>query len=79
MYLCSVVSELSKYDRCRFVFFLRIGTGIILIGDAIQAYPCVVLADIKGCQVRDWIVGKRRYQNFTNYIYHMKPNYYLKM
>ena len=38
--------------------FLRIDTGVILIGDAIQANQCLVLVEIKRCQVRDWIVGK---------------------
>ena len=36
--------------------FLCIDTGAILIGDAIQANQCLVFAEIKGCQVRDWIV-----------------------
>ena len=39
--------------------FLLIGTDIILIGDAIQANKCLVLAEIKGCQVKDWIGEKR--------------------
>jgi len=30
-------------------------TGIILIGEANQ---CLIFADIKGCHVRDWIMGK---------------------
>ena len=38
--------------------FLHIDIGIILIGDAIQANQFLVLAEIKGCQVRDWIIGK---------------------
>ena len=58
MYLSSVVSELSNYDRCQSVFFLRILTGVILISDAIQANKCLVLAEIKECQVKYWIVGK---------------------
>ena len=37
---------------------LRIDTGVVLIGDDIQTNQCLVLAEIKGCQVRDWIVGK---------------------
>ena len=36
--------------------FLRINTGDILIGDAIQANQCLVLEEIKGCQVRGWIM-----------------------
>ena len=28
MYLCSVISVLSNYDRCQLVFFLWIDTGI---------------------------------------------------
>ena len=40
------------------VVFLCIDTDIILIGDTIQANFCLVLAQIKECQVRDWIVGK---------------------
>ena len=40
------------------VVFLCIDTGIILIGDAIQTNHCLVLAQIKECQVRDWIVVK---------------------
>ena len=38
--------------------FLRIDTVISLIVDVIQTNQCLVLAEIKGCQVRDWIVGK---------------------
>ena len=38
--------------------FLRTYTGVILIGGTNQANQCLVLAEIKGCQVRDWIVGK---------------------
>ena len=57
MYLCSVASELSNYRRCQSVFSLRF-TEIILIVDAILANQCLVLAEIKGCQIRDWIVGK---------------------
>ena len=30
--------------------------SIILIGDAIQAIKRLALAEINGCQVRDWIV-----------------------
>ena len=44
MYLCSVASELSNYDRCQLGVFLRIDTGVILIGDAIHANQCLVLA-----------------------------------
>ena len=29
-------------------FYLRIDTGVILVGDAIQKYQCLVLAEIKG-------------------------------
>ena len=53
VYMCSVVSELANCNRCQLVFF-----GLILISDAIQANQCLVLAEIKGCQVRDWLVGK---------------------
>ena len=31
---------------------------ILFIGYAIQAKQCLGLAEIKGCQVRDWIVRK---------------------
>ena len=58
VYLCSVVSELSNHGRCQVVFFLRIDTGVILIDDAIEANECLVLAEIKACQVRDCTVGK---------------------
>ena len=37
--------------------FLYIDTGVTVIGDVKQANQCLVLAEIKGCQVRDWIVG----------------------
>ena len=37
---------------------LRIDTGDILISDVTQANQCLVLAEMKGCQVTDWIVGK---------------------
>jgi len=30
----------------------------LIVNPAIQANQCQVLAEIKGCQVRDWIVGK---------------------
>ena len=60
MYLCSMVSEpLSNYDRCQSLFFC-----VILIGDAIQANQCLVLAELKGCQVRDWIVRKCEFHEF---------------
>ena len=32
--------------------FLHIDTDIILIGDAVQAYQCLVLAEMNGCQVK---------------------------
>ena len=53
-----MVSELSNNDRCQSVLFLRLDTGVVLIDDAIQANQCLILAEIKGCQVRDWIVRK---------------------
>ena len=31
-------------------------TGVILTEDMIQANKCLVLTEIKGCQVRGWIV-----------------------
>ena len=43
--------------------FLPVVTGIILIGDAIQANQLVGLAEIKGCQVRYWSVAKCFVQN----------------
>ena len=33
----------------------------VLLRDAIQANQCLGLAEIKGCQVQDWIVEKGRY------------------
>ena len=39
--------------------FLHTDAGVILIGEAIQAYKCLVLEEIKGCQVIYCIVGKR--------------------
>ena len=44
MYFCSLVSELSNYDRSVCVF-LHIDTGIILIGDVIQPSQCLALAE----------------------------------
>jgi len=38
--------------------FVCIDTVIILVGDAFQTNQCEMLAEIKRCQVRDWIVGK---------------------
>ena len=38
--------------------FLRIDTGVILIGGAILANQCLVLAEIKSSQLREWIVAK---------------------
>ena len=59
MYLCSVVSELSKYHICQSVLSayrqwvgLFLDTGVISIGDEIQANKCLLFAEIKGCQVR---------------------------
>ena len=56
IYLCSVVSELSKYDIFKSMFFLRIDTGVIFIGNIIQINQCLVLAERKGCRVRYWVV-----------------------
>ena len=36
---------------------LHADTSVIVFGEAIQANQCLVLAAIKGCQDRDWIVG----------------------
>ena len=36
----------------------RIHTGVILIGDVNTTDQCLILAGMKGCQIRDWIVGK---------------------
>ncbi len=38
--------------------FLRVDTGVILFGDAIQATQCLVLAELKVCLITDCIVGK---------------------
>ena len=43
-----VVSELSNNERCLSVVFLRIDTGVILIGDVIQANQYLVLLLHKG-------------------------------
>ena len=32
--------------------------SVSMIGDAIQSNQCLVLTEIKGCQVRDWTVGE---------------------
>ena len=53
MYLCSLVLKLWQMS----VFFLHIDTGVILIGDAILVNQYLVLAEIKGCQVTDWIAA----------------------
>ena len=45
---------MTDVSRC-FIAAYMIDTGVILIGDAIQANECMVLAEIKGCQVRYWI------------------------
>ena len=60
MYLCSVVSELSNVWQVSVGVFLHIDSGVILIGDAIQANQCLVLAEIKGVRylISNWIVGK---------------------
>ena len=46
-YLCSVVSELSNYDRRQSVFSAcrTTDTGVIVIGDTMQANQCLVLAE----------------------------------
>ena len=36
----------------------RLDTGVILIGDVIEANQCLGLTEIKECHVRNWIVGK---------------------
>ena len=74
MYLCAVVSELSSYDRCQSCVFLCIDTGVILIDDAIQANQCVDKQKLnKGCQVRDWIVGKLGFR-ISQILYSMHVN-----
>ena len=47
-----------KLGQISVCVFLCIDTGVILIGDAIQANKRLVLEKIKGYQVRDWIAGK---------------------
>ena len=36
---------------------LHIDTGVILIGDVITTNHCLVLTEMKGCQVRKWFAG----------------------
>jgi len=58
-YLCSVASQLSDHDWLSLVavsMCLRIDTGVILVGDAIQTNQGLVLTEINGRQVRNWIV-----------------------
>ena len=38
-------------------FFLRIDTGVVLVGDVITTYHCMVLAERKECRVSEWFVG----------------------
>ena len=51
-----VASELSNYNMTVSVF-LHIDIGVTLIGDVNMTSHCLNLAEIKGCQVRHWIVG----------------------
>ena len=37
--------------------FLRVDTGVVLVGDVIITYHCMVRAERKGCQVSEWFVG----------------------
>ena len=49
MFLCSVASELSTYDRALSVgAFMRINTLVILLGDVIRGKLWVVQAEIEG-------------------------------
>jgi len=41
----------------RVVLCIDTGVNVNLISDVIQAHQYMVLAEIKGCQVRVWIVG----------------------
>ena len=48
MHLCSLVSQLSNYDRCQLVCFcIQIQASFLLTNQ------CVVLAEINGFYVRD--------------------------
>ena len=38
--------------------FLRIDTDVILIDGAIEVNQSMILAELIGCRVRDWIVEK---------------------
>ena len=44
MFLCSVASELSNYDKMSVSAFLRINPVVILLGDVIRHNPWVVQA-----------------------------------
>ena len=46
---------MTAVSRCISAYLLR---RVILPGDTIEANQCLVLREIKGCQVRDGIVGK---------------------
>ena len=49
---------------------LRIDTGIILIGDAIQANRYLVLEEMNGVRL-EMDCGKMKYSNSTNVIRHV--------
>ena len=53
MFLCSMTSELPDIG-----VFLPIDTGVILIGDISSTYHCVILAEMKMCQISKWFVRK---------------------
>ena len=50
MYWCSVVSELSNYDKTS-VRIETIDTGVILNGNAIQSNQCLALEEIKSVRL----------------------------
>ena len=42
---------MTDVSQCFCIY--RIDVSVILIGDVIQANQCLILAEIKGCQVRE--------------------------
>ena len=77
--ICLVLSEYKWSNRGVKLWYISVGVflcihahaGVILIGDAIQTNQCLVWGEIKGCQIRYWIVGKwsiRISRFFTAYV-----------
>ena len=64
IFLHSMESQLRNNDICQTVTSIR--PRSVNIGNC-----RLIEAKMKGCQVRDWIVGEREMSFFTNFIHDM--------